>query len=435
MNKMKKIALLLLAVLAFVSLAVFPNGMNTATVEAAIKMNINRSSATLRVGDSVTLKVSGTKSTVKWSSGKTTIATVSSKGVVTAVKNGKSTITATVAEKKFQCIVTVEPYPYDPMLDYSYYEPYKDAKYQKMITKALNTLTSDADVDEATSTGVMLLNRYNFYLKEINNNNAYIGWTNNRCSGVYDYYAFYSMMKQGVINKIVKNAQNGKDAFDGFTGFFERPYYSDYDGSLDSYLIYLPKDYDASKKYPMVVLLHGGGGNYYNDSGTTEDDAFMKKCEEKDVILVCPNGRHKLPKINALYQNEGMEDVLQVMEDVEGYYSVDKSRVYLTGLSMGGFGTWYIGSQHPELFAAIAPLSSYLSDAVITENLVDLPVFAIHGDLDTTCPIEAARSMVQTLKDMGGDATFLELKGYGHTIQLKVFEEMDLLDWFLKYHK
>lgn len=315
------------------------------------------------------------------------------------------------------------------------YEPYKDAKYQKMITKALNTVSKNGDEGSIETTGVMILKRYENYLKEIQNNNAYIGYDSKRVSEVYLYYAFINMMKKEVIDKVVENTKKGKDGLDGITGLFERPYYSHYDKALDSYIIYLPTDYDSAKNYPLVVLLHGYGGSVYVERAATENDALMNNCEEKDVILVCPNGRHKLPYEYGGYMNKSMEDVLQVIEDVKVNYTIDTGRIYLTGLSMGGYGTWNISSKHPEIFAAIAPLCGYGEDDIDLQQLVEIPVYAFHGDQDATVSNRITISMVNSLKNLGGNVTYLELKGYGHNIWDYVYEEMDLLEWFLQYHK
>lgn len=315
------------------------------------------------------------------------------------------------------------------------YEPYLDTKYQDIITEALDRVSDGNEDNILQTTGGMILKRYDKYLDEIRNHNAFVKHDDSRVSGVYLYDAFVKMMTQETVDQITANTLAGKDGLEGFTGLFERPYSSDYDGKLDSYIIYLPTDYDKTKKYPLVVMLHGYG------SAVHMNDVFMNNCEEKDVILICPNGRHKVPYEYGDYTGSSMDDVLQVLNDAREHYNIDDSRIYLTGLSMGGFGTWYIASKNPELFAAIAPLCGFREsfgqgkEKVELERLTDIPIFTIHGDLDPTISYTITASMVQELKDLGGNVTYQELKGYGHNVWDYAYEEIDLLEWFLQYTK
>ncbi len=115
-------------------------------------------------------------------------------------------------------------------------------------------------------------------------------------------------------------------------------------------------------------------------------------------------------------------------------YNVDTTRLYLTGLSQGGYGTWAIGARHPDLFAAIAPIcgGGNTSDAAAYKNL---PVWAFHGDADPVVPPKNSQEMVDAVKAAGGDAKLTLYPGVGHDSWDKAYREAGLYDWFLKYRR
>lgn len=179
-------------------------------------------------------------------------------------------------------------------------------------------------------------------------------------------------------------------------------YQSTVDGSLQPYSLYLPRSYDASKRYGLVVALHGATGNDF------EMASSLATAEPKDMLIVAPLGRGDLG-----YASTGEKDVLDVMDLVLSRYSVDPDRVYLTGRSMGGYGTWKIGQLYPWRFAAIASFAGWTSLDCL-DNLISVPVLAVHGDADPTIPIEPEAKAVALLKSLGGNARLDILPGVGH---------------------
>jgi predicted peptidase len=126
--------------------------------------------------------------------------------------------------------------------------------------------------------------------------------------------------------------------------------------------------------------------------------------------------------------------VMAVLDKTRKEYKLDDSRLYLTGLSQGGHGTWAIGARHPDLFAAIAPICGY-GDKSLAEKLGKMPVWSFHGDADTTVPLERSVEMDQWLKEAGTSPKLTVYPGVGHNSWDKAYREEDIGAWFLEHRK
>jgi predicted peptidase len=165
------------------------------------------------------------------------------------------------------------------------------------------------------------------------------------------------------------------------------------------YLLSLPADYETSKqKWPLVLFLHGSG-----ESGTNLD----KVKAHGPPKLVEANGPFPFILVSPQSSGRGWNaDVLNALLDsIINEYRVDQDRVYLTGLSMGGYGTWALAAAHPEKFAAIAPIcgGGNVADAA---KLAKLPIWVFHGGKDPTVPLRRSEEMVDALKAVGGNPKF-----------------------------
>ena len=139
-------------------------------------------------------------------------------------------------------------------------------------------------------------------------------------------------------------------------GFVRLAYRDEVDGSPQFCRAYLPADYDPAKKWPLVVQIHGyNGANPVYVRWWSADqrhaDIDTEFSNQQQVIYIEPHGRG-----NTQYLGMGDSDVLRAIAEAKRLFSVDEDRVYLTGDSMGGWGTWNVASRHPDLFAAIAPV-------------------------------------------------------------------------------
>ena len=197
------------------------------------------------------------------------------------------------------------------------------------------------------------------------------------------------------------------------------------------YVKYLPRDYDESKKYPLVIFLHGAG-----ERGDDLDHAmrhgYMKYVREEGkeypfifVAPQCPNGK---------YWGCYTESLLAFLEDICSTLPVDRERVYLTGLSMGGTGTFMLAMAAPEKFAAIAPVCGS-GIYWYGEMLVDIPVFMYHGDCDDIVPIQGSIEMLNSINKRGGNAKLTILYGVGHEAWEAAYAGDELANWLLRHKK
>ncbi len=165
------------------------------------------------------------------------------------------------------------------------------------------------------------------------------------------------------------------------------------------YLLFLPRGYEkGSEKYPLMLFLHGAG-----ESGNELQK--VKKHGPPKIVET----KHDFPFILVSPQSPGRgwdKEVLNaLLDDVIANYRVDPDRVYLTGLSMGGFGTWALAAAHPERFAAIVPICGGGNPAD-APRLKGLPVWVFHGAKDPTVSLARSEAMVKALKEAGGNVKF-----------------------------
>jgi len=205
------------------------------------------------------------------------------------------------------------------------------------------------------------------------------------------------------------------------------------------YLIYLPKDYDAHMKtrWPLMLFLHGSGerGTNLSKVAVHGPPKLVKQARDFPFIIVSP----QCPA-NQRWDNDAL---MALLDEIEEKYSVDKSRVYLTGLSMGGYGAWNLGLSYPERFAAIAPICGggdisvlLLADPKRAGALKTLGVWAFHGGKDQVVPVSESERMVDALRKAG--CKEVELTVYPdaqHDAWTETYNNSKLYDWFLAHRR
>lgn len=129
-----------------------------------------------------------------------------------------------------------------------------------------------------------------------------------------------------------------------------------------------------------------------------------------------------------------MRLTLEVLEKLQKEFSIDRKRLYITGLSMGGYGTWDIISRHPKLFAAAVPVCGG-ADETTAPIVKDIPIWCFHGGADTVVPTDRSRNMIKALKDAGGNPRYTEYFGVGHNSWSKAYTEPDLFKWLFEQAK
>ncbi len=201
-----------------------------------------------------------------------------------------------------------------------------------------------------------------------------------------------------------------------------------------SYLSYLPAGYATAKEtaYPLVIYLHGSSARGSN-LASVKVSGLPRLAEDGrkfDFILVapqCPSGR--------LWSSEDWAGPL--LKELNGRYRIDPDRIYLTGVSMGGGGTFDVAKRYPGTFAALAPMCAWASDTYQLCKLKNIPIWTFHGTEDHVVPIAETEQKVKVLKDCGGRIKYTRLKGEGHSIHF-VYDpdnEYRLLEWMLSHSK
>ncbi len=191
-----------------------------------------------------------------------------------------------------------------------------------------------------------------------------------------------------------------------------------------NYLLYLPQDYEQRDHWPLVIFLHGAG-----ERG--DDLELVKKHGPPKLIAA---GKH-FPFICVSPQcprDRGWEpyEIAALLDDLSRRYHVDADRVYLTGLSMGGFGTWQFAAHAPDRLAAIAPICGG-GEAIWTRRYAHLPVWAFHGAKDTAVPLERTEVMIEALKKNGGDPKLTVYPDAGHDSWTETYDNPQFYEWLL----
>ena len=197
-----------------------------------------------------------------------------------------------------------------------------------------------------------------------------------------------------------------------------------------NYLLYLPKDYVESndKDFPLVLFLHGAGerGDDLEKVKIHGLPKLINEGKEFSFIVVSPQCPENM------FWNA---DVLSaLLDEIEANYRVDTNRVYVTGLSMGGNGTWSLALAEPHRFAAIAPVCGWSVPSVAC-TIKHLPIWVFHGAKDQVVPISASEQMVERLKSCGSSVKFTVYPEANHDSWTETYNNEELYKWFLEQSK
>jgi predicted peptidase len=197
------------------------------------------------------------------------------------------------------------------------------------------------------------------------------------------------------------------------------------------YLLFLPEGYgEKNKKWPLILFLHGAGerGDDLNKVKVHGPPKIVQKKKDFPFIVVSP----QCPKDS--WWNDKVEVLINLLDEIEANYNVDTKRVYLTGLSMGGYGTWALGSKDPERFAAIAPICGG-GMRIMAFGLTDMPIWVFHGAKDKVVPLDESEEMVAAIKARGGNVKLTVYPDAGHDSWTETYNNPKLYEWFLKHRR
>jgi len=223
---------------------------------------------------------------------------------------------------------------------------------------------------------------------------------------------------------------------------FEARIYKSSDGGVLLYRIHIPKNIDVVGKYPLIVFFHGAGERGADNkkqlsAGVRKLLNYSKKNNEPVVIIApqCPQSRqwvdtpwartaHVMPKEPSL----PMKLTLELLKDIMSRQQIDQGRIYVTGLSMGGYGTWDIIQRRPDLFAAAIPICGG-GDGLAADKIKNIPIWAFHGDQDRAVPTVRSRDMIAAVRKAGGSPNYTEYKNVGHYCWDKTYGNDEVLRW------
>ena len=236
------------------------------------------------------------------------------------------------------------------------------------------------------------------------------------------------------------------------TGFLNRSI--TFKGAEYRYVVYVPRQFSRSKTYPVILALHGGGS--YGSDGMKQTDGGLARAlrlnpERFPGIVVFPQAK---ADGTPGWQQDGGKAALAALDKSIKEFRGDARRVYLTGLSAGGNGSWFLASRYPERFAAAVIVCGFISKfkgrtsgvdypalapsdapdayAYIAKRVSQTPIWIFHGDADESVSVEESRKMFAALKAIGADVEYTEFPGVAHNAWDPAYARADLFEWLLK---
>ena len=206
-------------------------------------------------------------------------------------------------------------------------------------------------------------------------------------------------------------------------------------GKSIPYLLYLPKNFgkNTTQKWPVILFLHGRGESRGPLSIVAKwgPPRMAARGDDLPYIIISP----QCPNEQRWTSPEQVTGVLDLLAHISKNFAVDKQRIYLTGLSMGGYGSWNLAAKHGELFAAVAPICG-AGNPDDAGTLKAIPIWAFHGTEDRAVPYKHSVEMVKAIQKAGGTKIrFTTLQHIGHNSWSAAYATPELFDWFNKYQR
>lgn len=235
------------------------------------------------------------------------------------------------------------------------------------------------------------------------------------------------------------------------TGFLARAV--DVDGISYRYQVFVPAQWSSDAEWPVIFFLHGAGergsdGVRQLDEGLPE---ILLNQPDFPAIVVMPQCRRQTWWGDPAMEAQAFAALEASIEEFNG----DRSRLYLTGLSLGGYGTWAFGYKYPKKFAALVPVCGGVTSrrsfpapdwhptkrapadpyTETAKGIGNVPVWAFHGDQDRSVPVEESRKLTQALERLGGNVRYTEYAGVAHNSWDRAYAEEELIPWLLSQKK
>lgn len=228
------------------------------------------------------------------------------------------------------------------------------------------------------------------------------------------------------------------------TGFLDRTV--TVSGRAYHYQVYVPADYASKPTWPAILFLHGAGER--GDDGLLQTNvglapAIRQNPSRYPAIVVFP----QVPR-DSQWVGTPADMAVAALQQTMREFHVDPSRVYLTGLSMGGHGTWYVAYRHPELFAAVVPICGWVREFVmfrgsvpvvpgdsaqimplLVQKLGKVPIWIFHGEVDQVVNVNGSREPAAALKAAGANVRYTELLGLNHNAWDAAYGSDEFVQW------
>lgn len=203
------------------------------------------------------------------------------------------------------------------------------------------------------------------------------------------------------------------------------------------YLLHLPETYEegADQPLPLLFFLHGMGERGEDLDKVTLHGPYQRAMSDPNFpfILLSP----QCPVTSTWVQE--LEALSALLDEIIHTYPIDEERIYLSGLSMGGFGTWHFAEMEPDRFAALLPIcGGYVPHIGFPERikaLKDVPVWTFHGELDQVVPIHLTEALVKALEEAGGHIRFTRYPDLGHDAWTRTYENPEVYEWLLSHRR
>jgi predicted peptidase len=235
---------------------------------------------------------------------------------------------------------------------------------------------------------------------------------------------------------------------EGTRDMLEKMIYTGADGKTLPYRLLKPLNYDPKEKYPLVVFLHGAG-----ERGDDNDKQLLHGVPEfltaenrKDypcflIAPQCPEGKKWVDvdwsaesEVQPKEPSESMRLTLGLIDQMQKDYPIDAKRIYVTGLSMGGYGTWDVIARKPDLFAAAVPICGG-GDETTASKIAKIPIWAFHGAKDPAVNVSRTRRMIAALKKAGGEPKYTEYPDEGHASWVPAYKDAAMMKWLFAQKK
>ena len=251
-------------------------------------------------------------------------------------------------------------------------------------------------------------------------------------SSIFHFFALFLFLNCSVALKAVM-----------VNDFLARSFTSTKYSSTIVYRLYIPRNYSPSTSYPLVIFLHGSGESGNDNvkqlcNGAIEwaDTTCQNHYPSFVLVPQCPNGSSwyigrngsTLYDIDATPAKTPMLMVIQLIDSLSHEFNIDSNRLYSTGLSMGGMGTWEMNLRYPTKFAACLPVCG-VGDPSKADRILNKPIWAFHGSIDPSVPVEGSRNMISALKALGGTPKYSEYPWVQHNAWDYAYKEPDLFQW------